>query len=79
MVPQFVEYERMVYLDADIQVFDNIDELFELEKGHFYAVMDCFCEKTWSHTPQYKIGRSEERRVGKECIEPCRSRWSPYH
>ena len=22
---------------------------------------------------------SEERRVGKECIEPCRSRWSPYH
>ena len=25
------------------------------------------------------IGRSEERRVGKECSEPCRSRWSPYH
>ena len=24
-------------------------------------------------------GRSEERRVGKECIPPCRSRWSPYH
>ena len=23
--------------------------------------------------------RSEERRVGKECIEPCRSRWSPDH
>ena len=23
--------------------------------------------------------RSEERRVGKECSEPCRSRWSPYH
>ena len=25
------------------------------------------------------LGRSEERRVGKECSEPCRSRWSPYH
>ena len=25
------------------------------------------------------MNRSEERRVGKECIEPCRSRWSPYH
>ena len=25
------------------------------------------------------IVRSEERRVGKECIPPCRSRWSPYH
>ena len=24
-------------------------------------------------------GRSEERRVGKECSLPCRSRWSPYH
>ena len=23
--------------------------------------------------------RSEERRVGKECEVPCRSRWSPYH
>ena len=23
--------------------------------------------------------RSEERRVGKECYSPCRSRWSPYH
>ena len=23
--------------------------------------------------------RSEERRVGKECTEQCRSRWSPYH
>src|SRR3546814_18661750 len=23
--------------------------------------------------------RSAERRVGKECVSPCRSRWSPYH
>src|SRR3546814_20769683 len=23
--------------------------------------------------------RSEERRVGKACVSPCRSRWSPYH
>src|SRR3546814_13390156 len=27
-----------------------------------------------------KVGpRSEERRVGKECVSTCRSRWSPYH
>src|SRR5213076_3352405 len=25
------------------------------------------------------ISRSEERRVGKECYQPCRSRWSPYY
>ena len=26
-----------------------------------------------------EISRSEERRVGKECLRLCRSRWSPYH
>src|SRR3546814_13113401 len=25
------------------------------------------------------VGRSEERRVGKECVSTFRSRWSPYH
>src|SRR3546814_14477558 len=25
------------------------------------------------------FGRSEERRVGKECVSTCRSRWLPYH
>ena len=25
------------------------------------------------------VQRSEERRVGKECSTPCRTRWSPYH
>src|SRR3546814_2781732 len=25
------------------------------------------------------MNRSEERRVGKECVSTCRSRWSPYH
>src|SRR3546814_17211665 len=25
------------------------------------------------------LGRSEERRVGKECVSTCRSRWTPYH
>ena len=25
------------------------------------------------------LTRSEERRVGKECVSLCRSRWSPYH
>src|SRR3546814_1874032 len=26
-----------------------------------------------------RTSRSEERRVGKECVSTCRSRWSPYH
>src|SRR3546814_14999765 len=33
------------------------------------------------HRPQreLRVARSEERRVGKECVSTCRSRWSPYH
>src|SRR3546814_2689374 len=27
----------------------------------------------------FSAPRSEERRVGKECVSTCRSRWSPYH
>src|SRR3546814_3768455 len=32
-----------------------------------------------SRTSPFRIRRSEERRVGKECVSTCRSRWSPYH
>src|SRR3546814_1616484 len=33
-----------------------------------------------SHHRQHVLQhRSEERRVGKECVSTCRSRWSPYH
>ncbi|KAF8006602.1 hypothetical protein BT93_K0797 [Corymbia citriodora subsp. variegata] len=57
---EFVEYSKLIYLDGDIQVYENIDHLFDLQDGYFYAVMDCFCEKTWSHTPQYKIGYCQQ-------------------
>src|SRR3546814_14293586 len=30
-------------------------------------------------SPKFRGARSEERRVGKECVSTCRSRWSPYH
>src|SRR3546814_13370743 len=29
--------------------------------------------------PRHRAGRSEERRVGKECVSTCRSRWATYH
>src|SRR3546814_14531443 len=31
------------------------------------------------YKPWRPMWRSEERRVGKECVSTCRSRWSPYH
>ncbi|KAI3517169.1 hypothetical protein L1887_16379 [Cichorium endivia] len=64
---EFVEYSKMIYLDGDIQVFDNIDHLFDLPDGNFYAVMDCFCEKSWSGTPQHQIGYCQ--------LSPRKFRW----
>src|SRR3546814_21034233 len=47
---------------------DGTDEnLFFLSNGHISPV--------WYSV----LARSEERRVGKECVSTCRSRWSPYH
>ncbi|XP_012857730.1 PREDICTED: galactinol synthase 2-like [Erythranthe guttata] len=49
---EFVEYNKMIYLDADIQVFDNIDHLFDLPNGSFYGVVDCLCEMYGPPCPQ---------------------------
>src|SRR3546814_12489206 len=35
--------------------------------------------KVRAQSPGAEYRRSEERRVGKECVSTCRSRWSPYH
>src|SRR3546814_10233639 len=34
---------------------------------------------SWYRYRMSLYSRSEERRVGKECVSTCRSRWSPYH
>src|SRR3546814_18926002 len=43
--------------------------------------MSCFrtCSTCQSHSQARLCHRSEERRVGKECVSTCRSRWSTYH
>src|SRR3546814_12433771 len=50
------------------------------------TVTDAFGEPLRFNTPRAQAfgviacaPRSEERRVGKECVSTCRSRWSPYH
>ena len=40
---------------------------------------DYFCLDNVLYHGRNLIQRSEERRVGKECLRLCRSRWSPYH
>src|SRR3546814_18079230 len=43
-------------------------------------VIHIICDRIVDHDDALRaIGSSEERRVGKECVSTCRSRWSPYH
>src|SRR3546814_4214658 len=45
-----------------------------------YTVNEAAAAAGISRTKLYELtNRSEERRVGKECVSTCRSRWSPYH
>src|SRR3546814_19341551 len=45
-----------------------------------YPTSGMFCGTLIMHAPELdSLHRSEERRVGKECVSTCRSRWSPYH
>src|SRR3546814_9548325 len=43
------------------------------------AARQALADRGWSVLVLWECERSEERRVGKECVSTCRSRWSPYH
>src|SRR3546814_17465627 len=48
--------------------------------GRFEAVDEVDIRaRVGGYLQQVHFTRSEERRVGKECVSTCRSRWSPYH
>src|SRR3546814_1726156 len=44
-----------------------------------FICIETFSFKSKKQTSWNSFPRSEERRVGKECVSTCRSRWSPYH
>src|SRR3546814_15006425 len=48
-----------------------------LQRNGFDAVLPGI--ESWYDLGNKSKTRSEERRVGKECVSTCRSRWSPYH
>ena len=51
-------------------------------RGNVVTVIDTRARFGLQHgeiSDSTRIVRSEERRVGKECLRLCRSRWSPYH
>src|SRR3546814_10347721 len=68
---------RIVALDVEQQVAPQVDDV-ALELLDAAAVLGdriVIGEGTITALDT----RSEERRVGKECVSTCRSRWSPYH
>src|SRR3546814_5706727 len=45
----------------------------------FLEIKKSYALKALQQNIKNTVFRSEERRVGKECVSTCRSRWSPYH
>src|SRR3546814_3947223 len=70
---------------SDLRVLDLVKQLSHTHQGafgeeapaHHTADLRPHLRSLDGRDPAGK--RSEERRVGKECVSTCRSRWSPYH
>src|SRR3546814_14869138 len=58
-----------------VTLFDKLAKRLTASKGDLVHIIGRVRQN------QYEAGgsRSEERRVGTECVSTCRSRWSPYH
>src|SRR3546814_5640826 len=76
----------------ECRIIDLISDLCSSDLAHIRSVPICNAAAArWrGHSLQYRASwrasdtsyladRSEERRVGKECVSTCRTRWSPYH
>src|SRR3546814_15437573 len=80
-VPKIVERVRSgrLILDGDVILpaeGETINERRKLALHGHITVAVIFSGKRFVDSA---ISRSEERRVGKECVSTCRSRWLPYH
>src|SRR3546814_6086171 len=74
---------------SDLELNVRYSEAFRLNMGIWtFSYEDDLIQQAWnvpalklymSPTYNYRDKRSEERRVGKECVSTCRSGWSPYH
>src|SRR3546814_5409663 len=67
-----IDYARYARLINDQAVGQARDAAKAIAPGAGIAVIGAYL-------PDGVGPRSEERRVGKECVSTCRSRWSPYH
>src|SRR3546814_15403126 len=82
--PSDLPAESVMHLEVDEQGSAEVRERIAATLAHVLrevreTVADWrpMCDKVNDLVQVLK--RSEERRVGKECVSTCRSRWSPYH
>src|SRR3546814_14211605 len=61
------EIDWLVPHQANIRIMDAMMKRLDLPRSRIII------------TVESQANRSEERRVGKECVSTCRSRWSPYN
>ena len=84
-VPSLVPEQQHPFAINDLIAHMNIltsRPISEAKQGWAWLVLGW--ETAWEYQVLYALlererERSEERRVGKECLRLCRSRWSPYH
>src|SRR3546814_13973964 len=72
-------------VEQDVALSDlgeGIAFLGQLERDRRLGTLNALRDDRFADAQRKIVGdqvRSEERRVGKECVSTCRSRWSPYH
>ena len=82
--PYTTKVRNSICLEAQqewLNVWDkDIDRYVNSDRVPIYHPIDHFLGNLPAWDGKERIrARSEERRVGKECLRLCRSRWSPYH
>src|SRR3546814_16601855 len=63
----------------DLAVVESHDKAWVWAQALCARIVPAPEDRWLAHFNSMIEGRSEERRVGKECVSTCRSRWSPYH
>src|SRR3546814_12352674 len=81
-------FGQALHRHFDPEFLNRIDRTLQFESiqgDRLKAVLDVELGKLAQRLARQGVrlqvdeARSEERRVGKECVSTCRSRWSPYH
>ena len=65
-------------MNTTILTLNRLGALFVHHAGSMFLQAGILIALLWT-LDNILRRRSEERRVGKECLRLCRSRWSPYH